>query len=155
MTTTTSQKQPASTASRQRLVIADDDELVRSMVAHQLRDDFECVGAAADATEAIALAMALRPDVIILDVNMPGGGAMEATNKIRDHAPETAIVILSVDETWDGLIDLLNAGAMNYLRKGMDEPAMAEDLRTAIEAHRRGRQDLFDIPEAKNGLAAA
>ena len=154
MTAKTSQKQPAPTASRQRLIIADDDEIVRSMVAHQLRDDFECVGAAADATEAIALAVALRPDVVILDVNMPGGGAIEATNKIRDHAPETAIVILSADETWDDLIDLLNAGAMNYLRKGMDEPAMAEDLRGAIEAHRRGSQDLLDIPKA-NGLAAA
>jgi DNA-binding NarL/FixJ family response regulator len=155
MTTTIPQKQPVPTASRPRLVIADDDEIVRSMVAHHLRDDFECVGSAVDATEAVALAMALRPDVIILDVNMPGGGAMEATNLIRDHVPETAIVILSADETWDGLIDLFNAGAMNYLRKGMDEPAMAEDLRTAIEAHRRGRQDLLDIPENKNGLAAA
>jgi DNA-binding NarL/FixJ family response regulator len=126
-------KQPTG---RPRLVIADDDEIVRSLLAAQLRDLYECVGAAADATEAIALVAALHPDVVILDVKMPGGGAIRATHKIRDCSPETAIVILSVDETWGDLIDLLNAGAMTYLRKGMDEPTLAEDLEAAIAAHR-------------------
>jgi DNA-binding NarL/FixJ family response regulator len=127
------QKQPTG---RPRLVIADDDEIVRSMLAAQLRDLYECVGAAADATEAIALVTALHPDVVILDVKMPGGGAIRATHKIRDCSPETAIVILSVDETWGDLIDLLNAGAMTYLRKGMDEATIAQDLEAAIAAHR-------------------
>lgn len=141
--------------SRPRLVVADDDDLVRSMVAYQLREDFECVGAAADATEAIALAQALHPDVVILDVNMPGGGAIQATHKIRDCSPDTAIVILSVDETWDDLIELLNAGAMTYLRKGMDEPTLADDLKAAIEAHRGGTAHLLYVPEPEDGRAAA
>jgi DNA-binding NarL/FixJ family response regulator len=149
----TGEKQPLPTPSRQRLVIADDDEIVRSMVAYQLREDFECVGAAADATEAIALTTALRPDVVVLDVNMPGGGAIQATHKIRDNAPETAIVILSIDETWEDLIELLNAGAMTYLRKGMDEPTLAEDLKAAIDAHRGGTQQLLYTPSISGGGA--
>jgi DNA-binding NarL/FixJ family response regulator len=124
-------------ATRPRVVIADDDEVVRTLLAAQLADDFECVGAAADATQAIALATALSPDVVVLDVNMPGGGAIEATREIRSRAPETAIVILSIDETWSDLIDLLNAGAMTYLRKGIDEATLNHDLHAAIKAHRR------------------
>jgi DNA-binding NarL/FixJ family response regulator len=155
MATETAREQKSPPPRRPRLVIADDDEVVRSMVAYQLREDFECVGSAADATEAIALTTVLRPDVVILDVNMPGGGAIKATHKIRDDAPGTAIVILSVDETWDDLIDLLNAGAMTYLRKGMDEPTLAEDLRAAIEAHRGGSQLLLRVPDAADEATAA
>lgn len=124
-------------AARPRLVIADDDALVREAVAEQLTDTFECVGAAADALAAVELVVAQRPDVVILDVNMPGGGAVHATREIRKQAPETAIVVLSVDEVWADLIDLLNAGAMTYLRKGIDEATLASDLAAAIEAHRR------------------
>ena len=61
---------------RPRLVIADDDAFVRAMLAAQLDQMFECVGTAADARTAVALVVAQRPDVVILDVNMPGGGAM-------------------------------------------------------------------------------
>jgi DNA-binding NarL/FixJ family response regulator len=122
-------------AARPRVVVADDDEIVRTVLSAQLAEDFECVGAAADATQAIALVTALNPDVVILDVNMPGGGAIQATREIRARAPKTAIVILSIDETWSDLIDLLNAGAMTYLRKGIDEATITHDLHAAIRAH--------------------
>lgn len=129
-------QQLAASSSRPRLVIADDDELVRLTLMAQLSQSFECVAAAVDAAEAVAVVAALRPDVVILDVHMPYGGAIEATRRIRATTPETAIVILSIDESWSDLIDLLNAGAMTYLRKGIDEPTLVNDLRTAIATHR-------------------
>jgi DNA-binding NarL/FixJ family response regulator len=120
-----------------RLVIADDDPVVRAMVIEQLRKDFDCVGEASDAAEAVAVVAAQHPDVAILDVDMPAGGAGRATRQICEQFPGTAVVILSIDETWAELIDLLNAGAMTYLRKGVDEPTLARDLKSAIEAHGR------------------
>jgi DNA-binding NarL/FixJ family response regulator len=129
-------QQAATPGSRPRLVIADDDELVRLTLTAQLSQSFECVAAAVDAAEAVAAVVALRPDVVILDVNMPYGGAIEATRQIRAATPETAIVILSINESWSDLIDLLNAGAMTYLLKGVDEPTLVNDLRTAIAANR-------------------
>jgi DNA-binding NarL/FixJ family response regulator len=123
--------------SRPRFVIADDDETVCSMLAAQLDSAFECVGAAADAPGAVALVLAERPDIAILDVDMPGGGAMHATIEICAAAPETAIVILSGDETRGGVIDLLEAGAITYLRKGIEAQELAECLTVALAAHRR------------------
>ncbi|HEX2702939.1 MAG TPA: response regulator transcription factor [Solirubrobacteraceae bacterium] len=92
-------------------MIADDDEVVRSTVIAQLSDSFECVGAAKDAPEAVAIVAAQSPEGVILDVNVPGGGAVRATREIRADSPDTAIVILSVDETAADLVELLTAGA--------------------------------------------
>jgi len=113
------------------------------------------VGQAVDALEAIAVVAAQRPDVVILDVNMPGGGAARATRQIRDQSPHTAIVILSIDETWADLIDLLNAGAMTYLRKGIDQQALVHDLAAAIKAHRlRPSGSSVDLPTSSPAILA-
>jgi DNA-binding NarL/FixJ family response regulator len=125
---------------RPRLVIADDDAFVRAMLAAQLDQMFECVGTAADARTAVALVVAQRPDVVILDVNMPGGGAMHATREIRKQSPDTAIVVLSIDEVRGDMSELLKAGAMSYLRKGIDERTLSRKLAAAIEGHRRNLQ---------------
>jgi DNA-binding NarL/FixJ family response regulator len=125
---------------RPRLVIADDDVFVRAMLAAQLDQMFECVGTAVDARTAVALVVAQRPDVVILDVNMPGGGAMHATREIRKQSPDTAIVVLSIDEVRGDMSELLKAGAMTYLRKGIDERTLSRKLVAAIEGHRRNLQ---------------
>jgi DNA-binding NarL/FixJ family response regulator len=125
-------------------VLADDDEIICSMLAVQLESEFECVGTAADAPGAVALALAERPDIVILDVDMPGGGAMYATSEIRAGAPETAIVILSGDETRRGVMDLLEAGAITYLRKGIEVPELLDCLTLALSAHQHGAQRKLD-----------
>jgi CheY-like chemotaxis protein len=134
----TPDQQPGAPSGRQRIVIVDDDPFVRAVLASQLSNGFECVGNAAGAQEAIALVDAERPDVVILDMNMPDGGAMHATVQIRERSPDTAIVILSVNETVSDMIDLLNAGAMTYLRKGIDDHSLEHDLTASITAHRHG-----------------
>jgi len=121
---------------RPRLVLADDDASVRSVLAAQLEQGFECVGAGATADQAVALVRVHRPDIAILDVDMPNGGATYATREIRAASPETAIVILSADETRNGVIALLELGATSYLRKGVDPEDLASHLNAAIHAHR-------------------
>jgi two-component system response regulator DegU len=119
-----------------RLVIADDSALMRSTLYSQLESAFECVGMASDADEAIALVSAHRPDVALLDVNMPGGGAMHATREISARSPDTAVVILSIDETHRNVVDLVAAGAITYLVKGIDRDTLIEKLTASINAHR-------------------
>ena len=119
---------------RPTLVIADDDAVMRSVLCTQLSDSFRIVGVGKDATEAIALAEQHRPDVALLDVEMPGGGAREAVPQIAERSPHTSIVILSADESRDGVLELLSAGATAYLRKGVPGPEIAKTLRDALQA---------------------
>jgi DNA-binding NarL/FixJ family response regulator len=126
--------------SRPRLVLADDDEMILAWLAAQLESEFECVGTAADAPGAVALALAERPDIVIVDVEMPGGGAMHATSEISAGAPETAIVILSGNESGGGVIDLLEAGATTYLRKGIEAQELVDCLSVALSAHQHEAQ---------------
>jgi DNA-binding NarL/FixJ family response regulator len=120
---------------RPRLVLADDDPFIRASLTALLEHAFECVGAAGDADAAITLVAEHKPDVVILDVNMPGGGARRATREIAALTPETAIVILSGDETVDEVVELLNSGAISYLRKGTEPRMLVEKLRASIDAH--------------------
>jgi DNA-binding NarL/FixJ family response regulator len=120
-----------------RVVFADDDPLVLATLAAQLAHTFECVGTARDADEAITLVESNRPELVILDVDMPGGGAVRATREIHVRSPETAIVILSGDEIRQGVVELLNAGAVTYLRKGIDQQSLIAKLTVAMTAHGR------------------
>jgi len=118
-----------------RLLIADDEPLVRSMLTAQLSADFEVVGEAADAEEAIALAREHQPDAAIVDVEMPGGGGLHATREIRDCSPGTAVLVLSSDESDAGVVSMLQAGAVSYYRKGLGASALRSALDETIEAH--------------------
>jgi DNA-binding NarL/FixJ family response regulator len=120
---------------RPRLMIADDDAVVRSALGSQLAGDFEVVGAASDAAEAGELAGTHQPEAALVDVVMPEGGGLEAVREIRRRSPETCIVMLSSDESRESVVELLDAGAMAYVRKGV--PA-SEIARTLLEAMRAG-----------------
>lgn len=122
---------------RPRLVIADDDAVVRSALSGQLGYDFDVLGAACDAQEAIALTTEHQPDVVVLDVEMPGGGGLRATREIQSAAPTTAIVALSADESHERVLEMLKAGAMSYVRKGSPGDELVATLRQSITAHER------------------
>jgi len=122
-------------AARTRLLIADDEPLVRAMLLAQLEAEFEVVAAAADADEAIAFALEHQPDVAIVDVEMPGGGGLRATREIRACSPSTAVLVLSSDESDAGVIAMLEAGAVSYFRKGLAAGELANALSESIDAH--------------------
>jgi DNA-binding NarL/FixJ family response regulator len=125
----------SSQTNRLRLIIADDDPVVASMLSLSLGEDFEVVGVAGDAEETVVLAGSTKPDVAIIDVDMPKGGGMHAVRGIRDACPQTAMVILSGDESDQLVRDLMSAGAVAYRRKGVDPHALADSLREAVLAH--------------------
>ncbi|HEY1775990.1 MAG TPA: response regulator transcription factor [Solirubrobacteraceae bacterium] len=138
------------TRDRPTLAIADDDAFMCSMLATQLGFAFECVGTAADTDAAIELASVQQPDAMILDVIMPGGGALKATRAIRASSPNTAIVILSSDELHSDVIDLLNAGASAYLRKGIDAQDLAQGLTASIAAHGHARERVSAVADTES-----
>lgn len=120
---------------RARLLIADDEPLVRTVLEAQLDASFEVVGSAQNADEAIALAREHQPDAAIVDVEMPGGGGLRATREIRECSPGTAVLILSSDESDSGVIAMLEAGAVSYLRKGLRTAELSSALAESIAAH--------------------
>jgi DNA-binding NarL/FixJ family response regulator len=119
---------------RPTLLIADDDAVVRYALSAQLKDSFRVVAVATDATEAIALAGEHRPEAALIDVEMPGGGAREAVPGIAACSPDTRMVILSGDESRPIVLELLRAGAMAYVRKGVGGDRIAETLAGAVRA---------------------
>lgn len=120
-----------------RLLIADDDHLVRSVLTSQLGDALDVVAVAQDAEEAIAATLEHKPDVALIDVQMPGGGGLHATREISRQCPSTAIVALSADESHDVVLEMLNAGAMSYVLKGTSRDEILQKLEQSIQAHAR------------------
>ena len=119
---------------RPSLLIADDDAVVRSVLNAQLAGDFRIVGVAQTVAEAIELAGEHQPDAALIDVVMPGGGAHEAVPQIAARSSQTCIVILSGDESRDVVLELLSAGAMAYLRKGVPGAQISKTLLDALQA---------------------
>jgi DNA-binding NarL/FixJ family response regulator len=121
-----------------RVLIADDDADVRAVLTAQLvSGGFDVVATAADTDEAISRAAEHRADIAIVDVQMPGGGGVRATREIRAAAPETAIVALSADESERIVLDMLTAGAVTYIRKGVGADELGALLRESLQARAR------------------
>ena len=107
------------------VVLADDHPIWRDGVRNDLGDGFEVVGEAGTADEAIAAIRAERPDLVVCDLHMPGGGGLKV---VRTCGEETRIVMLTVSEQEKDLLDAVAAGACGYLVKSTAGP----DLRSAL-----------------------
>jgi DNA-binding NarL/FixJ family response regulator len=119
------------TAPPLRVVIADDHPVYRDGLAHLLNDleAIDVVGVAADGQQAIDLAASLVPDVIIMDLRMPGLDGIEATRRITAAHPSIGIVVLTMFEEGELLLAAVRAGARGYLLKDADEDEIATVLR--------------------------
>jgi DNA-binding NarL/FixJ family response regulator len=134
-----------------RLVLVDDHVIVREGLRHVFEEpgDFAIIGEAGTAAEAIALAGSLRPDVLVLDISMPGGSGLHAVPEILECAPSTRVLMLSVHDDDEYILESVRAGAHGYCRK---DSAPAE-LREAIRAVHRG--DMFFSPLVAQKVAQA
>ncbi len=111
------------------VVLADDHAPMRETVADVLTGGgFRVIGQAGDGPGAVALVKRRRPDVCVLDINMPGGGIV-AAGTIAAEYPETSVVMLTVHVDDDHLFDALRVGARGYLVKGSDPDDMVASLR--------------------------
>jgi CheY-like chemotaxis protein len=124
-----------------RLVIADDDPVVQTMLSMALGNAFEVVGTADDSEQAVDLARASQPDAALIDVVMPKGGGLRAVLGILEVAPATAIVVLSGYKA-DGVVnELIQAGAIAYRRKGVAPSVLAQALSDSIKVHTAERRE--------------
>jgi PAS domain S-box-containing protein len=138
-----------------RLLIADDEAVVRGYVTARVRDHFTVVGEASDADTAIELARSLHPDVVLLDVEMPGGG-LYATQVLREEMPGIVIVVLSSDRQRSSVLRFLQAGASAYLRKGPSMPDLPERLLELLEQAAAGpAEEAWSRPPVDERVRAA
>ncbi|WP_448628411.1 response regulator [Geodermatophilus sp. URMC 64] len=120
-----------------RVLVADDHPLYRDGIVAALAaiGTAEVVGTAADGEEAVARALELRPDVVLMDLSMPGVNGVEATRRITAECPEVAVLVLTMLEGDDSVLSAVKAGARGYLVKGADRAEIA----SALDAVSRGQ----------------
>jgi len=133
-----------------RVLIADDHPLFRDGLAALLRaaPDTELAGAAATGTEAVGLAGQVQPDVVLMDLRLPGLNGIEATRQIVADSPHTAVVVLTMFDDDDSVFAALRAGARGYLLKGADQ----DEIRRAVQAAAAG-EAIFGAGIASRVLA--
>jgi DNA-binding NarL/FixJ family response regulator len=135
---------------RIRVLIADDHTIVRAGIRLllQAEPDIEVVGEAGDGQEAIAQTEALRPNVVVMDIGMPGVSGLEATREIKRRWPQVQVLVLTMHRSDDYFFRMLEAGASGYVLKGADPG----DLITAVRVAARG--DVFLYPSMAKQLVA-
>lgn len=116
-----------------RILLIDDHALFRSGVHAllQRQADFEVIGEAADGLEGLKRAKQFRPDVILLDLNMPGLSGLETLKLLVQDVPETVVIMLTVSEDLDELTLALREGAGGYLLKSIEADTLASAIRKA------------------------
>jgi DNA-binding NarL/FixJ family response regulator len=116
-----------------RVLLADDHGLVRAGLQELLaaEPDIEVVGAAAGGREAVELAARERPDVVLMDLSMPGLDGIAATRRIQDESPASEVVVLTSFSDRERITDALDAGAVGYLLKDADPDELLRGIRAA------------------------
>ena len=123
--------QPSPDEKRIRVILADDHAILRQGTLELLRrePDLEVVGEAGDGQQAIDLALALRPDVVVMDVRMPLITGIEATRRIRESLPAVQVLVLSAYDDDQFVISSLRAGASGYLLKSAPVSELVKAIR--------------------------
>jgi len=113
-----------------RVVLADDHPMVRYGITAVLADapEVEVVGEAADGASLIAAVTEHRPDVVVTDLDMPGMGGAEATQRLRQSHPDLPVLVLTLHEDDESLFAALRAGARGYLLKGADRAELVRGI---------------------------
>lgn len=121
-----------------RVLIADDQTLFRSGLARLLAEDprITLVGDAADGLEAVKKATALKPDVVLMDLKMPGLDGVEATAKIVAELPNTKVLVLTTFDADSYVIQSLRAGASGYVLKDAQPSAIASSIMAVLSGER-------------------
>jgi two-component system nitrate/nitrite response regulator NarL len=116
-----------------RILIVDDHTLFRSGIklVLQRHTGFEVVGEAGDGLEGVKRAKQLKPDVVLLDLHMSGTGGLEALRLLVEDMPETQVIMLTVSEDAEDLLETLRAGARGYLLKNIDTEFLLESIQRA------------------------
>ena len=117
-----------------KVLIVDDHALLRQGVRNTIEpeEDFEVVGEAEDGAEALAKAKELKPDLILMDIQMPHGNGLEALSAIKGELPDVKIIMLTVHDKNENLLEAIKRGAEGFLSKNVRAKALLDSLRGAM-----------------------
>ena len=118
---------------QKRLMIADDHVVFRHGLRSILSEAFEIVAEASEGGEAVDLALQHRPDVIVLDIHMPGMDGIEAARQIRGASPNAAVIIMSADDRDEQVLDAIAAGVSAFVPKDEDVDTMVSAIESALD----------------------
>ena len=129
-----------------RVLIADDHALLRQGLCRilDMEEDIEVIAQAADGEEAVALAQAVHPDVVLMDINMPGVNGLEATRLIKEASPEIKVIALTIHDDDEYVFKVIEAGAGGYVLKDVDPSNLADAIRTVQKGHAYLRSPLLE-----------
>ena len=115
-----------------RVLIADDHDLIRQALRAVIDEepDMQVVGEASDGEQAVTEALALQPDAVVMDIQMPKLSGIEATRRIKEQIPDVTVLVLTVHDSNEYILRILEAGASGYLTKGI----ISKDIPAAIRA---------------------
>ena len=118
-----------------RILIADDQELIRDglQTINELQEDMKVVGVAEDGQQACELTEKLKPNLVLMDIKMPGMDGIESTRWIKKHVPETIVLILTTFAEEQYIIDGLIGGASGYLVKDLSSEKIVSSIRDAVQ----------------------
>jgi len=140
-----------------RVLIVDDHQVVRRGLRTflELQDDIEVAGEAGDGLAGVELAAQLEPDVVLMDIVMPRLDGIEATRRIKEHAPDTGVIALTSFAGDDQVLPALEAGASSYLLKDVSPEELVEAIRAVHRGEPRLHPDaLRKVMEAAMGPRA-
>ncbi len=111
------------------VVIVDDHAMFRAGVRHEISGACRIVGEGQDVASAVEAILAARPDVVLLDVHLPGGGGAEVIRQVLPSAPEVKFLALSVSDAAEDVIGVIRAGARGYVTKSISSEELIEGMR--------------------------
>lgn len=136
------------TGEKHRIIIVDDHPIFRQGIRAILdaTKDIEVVGEAADGQRAIALAESLTPDIMLVDINLPGLNGLEVTRVVKRRQPQTAIIILSVYEDDEQLFNSIKVGAAHYSSKDITPEQLVSIVRLVSQGHYLINENVLSKP---------
>ncbi|MGH3370445.1 MAG: response regulator, partial [Nocardioidaceae bacterium] len=121
------------TGHRRRVVVIDDHDMFRAGVRSEIGASVDIVGEGSDVDSAVKAIVAGEPDVVLLDVHLPGGGGTEVMKQVHQRHPEVKFLALSVSDAAEDVIGVIRAGARGYVTKTISGPDLAAAIRRVAD----------------------